>query len=152
MNTVRANAVALLDEQLPALPNSDGSTINMLPFAHDSPQVREIRHQVAEAIINVLANADLLRDEMPQHETVPSHAVAIRCNDCRNALLETRTDAEGNATVKGSRFITAISGLNPQCPHGPITLDDHRRTMEAAFKALEAESEGEQTQSQEKDT
>jgi hypothetical protein len=142
-STRNSAAVALLYDNLAALPATDGGLINMLPFAHDSEQTREIKQMVAKAIINLLDTNGHIKHDQPK--TQPSvQQVKLQCMACRTSMVETVTNEFGVANVDARLFIAGVAGLNPECPHAALTLDDMRRKMERELLKEAEEAEGEQ--------
>lgn len=127
-------AVQLLYTNLGSLPSTEYGVMNLLPFAEDTEQALSYKRHVCECIIELLDTHGHLQHEAPQAQPA-GHAVALRCLACRSPLVETIADENGFANVDAPLFIAGISGLNPDCPHQAITMDDHRRNMEREFAA-----------------
>lgn len=134
-------AITLLYDNLASLPSSEYGPINLLPFAHDSEQTRTVKRQVCEAIIGLLDDAGMLKQDAP--EAVISHAVSIKCRSCASTIVETATDEFGAAGVDARAFIAAMASLNPDCPHAMLTAEDLRAHMEREFLAQMPDEEGE---------
>lgn len=130
---VKAVAVGLLYTHLAALPHKEYGVINMLPFAHDSEQVRMIKRHVCEAIVNLLDNHNLLATDAA--EPVVNHSVAVKCQTCATELVSLATDENGTAMVDARGFIAGLAATNPACQHGPLTIQDLRAHMEREFYA-----------------
>lgn len=131
--TNTAAATELLNQHLHALPHPDYGVINMLPFAHNSEQTRQMKHQVAQAIIDLLDTNGYLADTT--REPVELSTVILRCKTCAAQLAEHTTDQQGTAAINAPQYIAAIAALNPACPHNPLTIDDHRQHMEQQVNA-----------------
>jgi hypothetical protein len=128
-------AVALLYDNIAALPHEEYGVINFLPFTHDSEQVRTIKRHTCEAIVNLLAAHGHLKDVADEPEPLIRRDVQMRCRQCAATLVFTATDETGIASVDPAMFISGLASLNPACPHDPITQDDMRREMETRFWA-----------------
>lgn len=123
-------AIVLLYNHLAALPHSDYGVINMLPFAHDSDQVRTIKRHVCEAIVGLLDQHGHLADADDSKAAVDT--VSIVCSRCGNTLTVLGV-SDGGSAVDAAAFIAQLAGLNPQCPHAPLTLEDLRVSMQDRF-------------------
>lgn len=133
-------AVQLLYDNIHSLPGEDGP-INMLPFAHDSEQVRSVKRMVCEAIVGLLASAGHLQTVAPI-EPLTTHDAVVQCVACNHELVCLPTNENGVGRVNAAMFISSISRLNVQCPHGVTTVDDMRLHMQREFDLAMAEDEG----------
>lgn len=124
-------AVQLLYDNLASLPSEEYGTINLLPFAHDSDQVRSVKRQVCEAIVGLLDDAGHLK----RHAVEPlvNRDAVVQCDKCSNTLVSLPTNENGVGRVNATMFISSIARVNTQCPHGVTTLDDMRVHMQREF-------------------
>jgi len=134
-------AVQLLYDNIHALPHEEYGVINFLPFAHDSEQTRTVKRHLCEAIVKLLDAGGHLNHDAPSVEPLVSHDAVVQCNQCNHELITLPTNENGVGRVNATMFISSISRLNAQCPHGETTLDDMRRHMEQEFALAEAEDE-----------
>lgn len=127
-------AAQLLYDHLDSLPTNDGPLV-LLPFAEDSDGSRMMKRVVSDAIIALLESHGHIKTDEPEPQPA-GQQVTLRClmPECRTPLVETFTDENGYVNIDAPLFIAGIASLNQQCPHNPITLEDHRQHMEQAFR------------------
>lgn len=131
-------ATELLYQNIHALPDPEFGHINMLPFAHDSEQVRQLKRQFCAAITRLLNSNSLLASGVAEPpEPLTRHTATVKCGSCANPIAEIATDDRGLAMVNAHMFIGGVAKLNPQCPHAPLSPDDIRRDIEQRFYAQE---------------
>ena len=142
-----AAAIDLLHQNIHALPQDEYGTINILPFAHDSDAVRDLKRHVCEAIINLLAAHGHLKtddDQTPQAPPAVGPVMGeakIQCRACGTALVDV-VIVDGQTAVDPAMFIAGIASVNPQCPHKTLTLDDLRLHIQNEFdKAMADDAE-----------
>lgn len=133
---IRESTIQLLTEHIASLPHPEYGTINVLPFSHDSEQVRLIKRHVCEAITDLLISHGKLKTENTGGSASASGAVPVKCRASGDVLVDLDVH-DGVAMVDAAGFIAAVSRLNPACPHNAITIDDHRLKMESdAFREM----------------
>lgn len=127
-------AIDLIYANLGALPHPDYGVINLLPFAVESDQTNELKRQVCEGIVRVLADAgfDMGRQERAPAE--PTRNLEVKCRLCSTTLANFNV-SDGVANVPAATLIAALSKLHPECPHAVMTADDQRRAIEEAVLA-----------------
>lgn len=128
---VKQQAIDTLYGAIGTLPGPDGSPINLLPFAVDSPGTNALKKMVCEAIVTVL-EPWLMKPQAP----VDTRTVSVNCRVCSTNLLTVSVDPGGVANVPATA-ISALAKMSPDCPHKPLTLDDQRRLIEQALEASE---------------
>lgn len=138
--SVNDAAVDLLNQHIHALPHDEYVSINILPFAHDSDAVRDLKRHVCEAIVNLLAGHGYLKtsDDGELPPPPPMSEVKIQCRACGKSLVDVVV-AGGQTAVDAAMFISGVSSVNPQCPHQILTLDDMRLHIQAEFDKAMAE-------------
>jgi len=139
--TSQRPAVQCLFDNLAALPSTEYGPINLLPFALETEQTRAMKWQVAAAIINLLEDNGFLKPEGRPEELLVNRPVEIACAKCRKTLVQIDTDEHGRSYVTPELFIPSVSGLNPECEHKRIGLDDLRQHMEREFYRQDEELE-----------
>lgn len=133
-------AISLLYDNIHALPHEEYGTMNFLPFAHDSEQVRTVKRHMCEAIISLLEDSGVMKAPvMASAQSMAPRVVNVTCRLCSGKLLMIPVGPDSVGVVAAGMFISRIAGLNPECPHKPITIDDHRRRMEQEFAKLDLE-------------
>ncbi len=124
----------ILYANLGALPNEQFGHINVLPFAVESDQTNELKHLVARAIADLLANAGLLRDR-EDAPARPMRDVSLNCRLCSTPILDLLVDENGVANIAAASILSTMARRNPECPHDVVTPDDQRRKIEEAVRA-----------------
>lgn len=122
-------AIALLTENIHALPHPKYGVMNFLPFSHDSEEVRMVKREMCEAIVGLLDSNGLIRDEAPEVKPPQRLAVSVKCRVCNGLLFTSDVDEGGVGRVDARMFISMIANLNPECEHKSLTFEDHRRFM-----------------------
>lgn len=133
-------AIALLYDNIHALPHEEYGVMNFLPFAHDSEQTRAVKRQMSEAIVGLFESHGMMTQPAPASPVV-SRDVAVKCRTCATELVSLVTDEYGVAMVDAPRFIAQLSGSNPECDHAELTLKDMRLKMEREFYAAQEQGE-----------
>ncbi len=123
-------AIMFLYENIHALPDPEYGTINFLPFAHDSEQVRMVRRQMSEAIVRLLDSNGFMAKAAPAAKPPVRRNANVKCHACGALLVGARVGDDGVGRVDARAFISGIARLNPECPHAPLTFEDHRRYMQ----------------------
>jgi hypothetical protein len=122
-------AIALLTENIHALPHPKYGVMNFLPFAHDSEQVRMVKREMAEAVVGLLDSNGFIRGQAPETVAPQRLAVSVKCRVCNGLLFTSDVDEGGVGRVDARMFISMIANLNPECEHKSLTFEDHRRFM-----------------------
>ncbi|MBF4194628.1 hypothetical protein [Mycolicibacterium phlei] len=134
----RQEAIELLYRNIGALPDPEFGHINLLPFSVDSDEVNALKRKVCESIVNLFADAGYpmtLQQAPAQPEQMRN--VKINCRLCSTTLIDFPVGSAGVANVAAATAIAAMSRLNPQCPHKPLTAEDQRRAIEEAVRIAE---------------
>lgn len=136
---VNQEAIELLIANIGNLPHHEYGVINLLPWAVDSDQTNALKRQVCEAIVGVFADAGYpMSREMSSAPAAATRDVTVSCRMCSATLASFAVSDGGVANVPAAAVISAMSKLNPECPHGVLTADDHRRAIEQAVLAQQA--------------
>lgn len=133
----KERATQLLYQHIDRLPHEEVGVINYLPFQHDSEQIRTLKRQTCEAIVNLLASHGCLAVEAPQQMTA-TQEVKVVCRQAGDPIVRLMVK-DGVAVVNARNFIETVANTNPECPHAAMTLDDMRLKMQADMEREIAE-------------
>lgn len=134
-------AVELLYDNIGHLPDPDFTTLNILPFMHESDGARALKRKVAQGIVSLFRGAGYPMDKVEASTPVVSRDIMIHCRSCSTLLLKTHVDGSGRANVPAATVLAGLAVMESDCPHTVVTPEMQRERIQNAVLAAKAEQE-----------
>lgn len=122
----------LLADNLGQLHNNNGDPFMYVPLLHDSPEAKQLRHDLAECITLFLNNHGWIKHPNTT-TTTPDRYTTITCALCSTKLLTINTNQPINARL----IIEDLARRQGPCPHNILTPDHIRQKLQDHINATE---------------